>query len=146
MDVSELPIMAALKKRLKWLNANQSVVSQNIANADTPGYRAKELQQQDFSKLVDQVSGAQAGRTATSSVALKTSDPRHLTVGGASAGGENYRAKENDEYEETPDGNAVVLEEENLKLADNQMIYGLAINLYRKNIGLLKSALGQRDG
>jgi len=146
MDVSELPIMAALKKRLKWLNTNQSVVSQNIANADTPGYRAKELQEQDFSKLVDQVAGAQSGRTATSSVALKTSNARHLTAGGANVGGENYRAKENDEYEETPDGNAVVLEEENLKLADNQMNYGLAINLYRKNIGLLKSALGQRDG
>ena len=144
MDVSELPIMAALKKRLKWLNANQNVISQNIANADTPGYRAQQLKGQDFSGLVDAVTDNASSQTATSAVALRTSDPRHIGASGASAG--SPEVEDNDEYEETPDGNAVVLEEENLKLADNQMSYGLAVNLYRKNVGLLKSAIGQRDG
>ncbi len=141
METNALPIMAALKKRLKWLNANQSVVSQNIANADTPGYRAKRIADQDFSSLVDDLTKTQSRMSATSTVALKTSDTRHMNVGGVSGG--TPAIKEDDSVEETPDGNAVVLEEEMLKLADNQMQYGLAINLYRKNAGLLKSAIGQ---
>jgi flagellar basal-body rod protein FlgB len=141
METNSLPIMAALKKRLKWLNANQSVVSQNIANADTPGYRAKKIDEQNFSSLVDNLTKTQSRMSATSTVALKTSDARHMNVGGVSGGAP--AASELEDSEETPDGNTVVLEEEMLKLADNQMQYGLAINLYRKNAGLLKSAIGQ---
>ncbi|UTW56815.1 flagellar basal body rod protein FlgB [Kordiimonas sp. SCSIO 12610] len=144
METNALPIMAALKKRLKWLNANQSVVSQNIANADTPGYRAKKLAEQDFSSLVDGLTNTQSRMSATSTLALKTSDARHLSAGGTTQG--IASASEDKSVEETPDGNAVVLEEEMLKLADNQMQYGLAINLYRKNAGLLKSAIGQNEG
>jgi len=141
METNSLPIMAALKKRLKWLNANQSVVSQNIANADTPGYRAKKIANQDFSSLVDNLTNTQSRLSATSSVALKTSNAKHLDAGGVANGG--VKTIDDENIEETPDGNAVVLEEEMLKLADNQMQYGLAINLYRKNAGLLKSAIGK---
>lgn len=141
MDVSSIPIMAALKKRMHWLQTNQSVLSDNIANADTPGYKNKELESQDFSSLVEGLGGAGA---KSSNASLKTNNARHIGAGGAS--GVEARTKESKSDEEALNGNSVVLEEEMLKLADNQMEYGMAVNLYKKNIGLLKMAIGKGGG
>lgn len=139
MDVSNLPIMAALKKRMHWLNNNQSVISENIANADTPGFKAKELEKQDFSKLVESVSGSkqQAAHVAD----LKTTNARHMNVAGSSSGA--APVKDVKDAEESLSGNSVVLEEQMINLADNQMKYGMVVNLYKKNMGLLKIALGK---
>ena len=142
MDVSSIPIMAALKKRMHWLNTNQSVLSENIANADTPGYKNKELEKQDFSSLVGSMSGGEAAKTSASQ--LKTSNARH--IGGAGSSGGSVSAKESKGNEEALNGNSVVLEEEMLKLADNQMEYGMAVNLYKKNMRLLKIAMGKGGG
>ena len=37
-----------LRERMSWLNARQDVLSQNVANADTPGYTARDLKPLDF--------------------------------------------------------------------------------------------------
>ena len=141
MDLNSIPLMAALKRRMAWLSQNQSVLSQNVANADTPGYKAKELGKQDFSKLVDELQGG----STKPAMSLRTNSARHLNtdgglVGGAGAG----KVDEVEDSEESLTGNSVVLEEEMLKVANNQMEYGLVVNLYKKNIGLLKMALGKR--
>ena len=39
MHVPDIPLLSLLRERMSWLNARQSVLSQNIANADLPGYR-----------------------------------------------------------------------------------------------------------
>lgn len=142
MDVSNLPIMAALKKKMHWLNNNQSVISENIANADTPGFKAKELEKQDFSQLVENLSGAkqQSARVAD----LKTTNARHMNVAGSSSG--SAPVKEIKDAEESLNGNSVVLEEQMINLADNQMKYGMVVNLYKKNMGLIKMALGKGSG
>src|SRR5690349_5474471 len=80
MDLSRIPLFEALTKRMGWLGERQGVLAQNIANADTPGYVAKDLAPPDFSQLV-------AG--ASQRLAMATSDPRDLPpAGGQSA----YRA------------------------------------------------------
>jgi len=142
MDVSNIPIMAALKKRMHWLNANQSVLSQNIANADTPGYEAKELAKQEFSSLVSSLSGASGGKAAASQ--MKTSNGRHYSAGGGSSDG--ITVKEIKDGEKSKAGNSVVLEDEMLKLADNQMEHGMVVNLYKKNMRLLNIAMGKGRG
>jgi flagellar basal-body rod protein FlgB len=139
MDLTNIPIMAALKQRLNWLNQNQTVISENISQADTPGYRAKQLEKQEFAGLVDELSG---GRS--SSVKLKSSDARHLDMSGGNVG--SSRIAEIKGREESPNGNSVVLEEEMMTLANNQMEYGMVINLYKKNMGLLKKAIGKDSG
>ncbi|MFC4348365.1 flagellar basal body rod protein FlgB [Kordiimonas lipolytica] len=139
MDLTNIPLMAALRSRMKWLNNNQVVISENIGHADTPGYKAKELTEQNFSGLVD---GLVSGRTH--STQMRTKDARHLDTSGASAS--SARKQDIKDAEETPTGNSVVLEEEMLKLADNQMKYGMVVNLYKKNIGLLNIALGKGGG
>jgi len=145
MDVSSIPIMAALKKRMHWLNTNQSVLSENIANADTPGYANKQLEKQDFSNLLGEVNaGSGGGAQAVSATQLKTNNTRH--IGSAGSAGTGARLESSKGNEEALNGNSVVLEEEMLKLADNQMEYGMAVNLYKKNMQLLKIAMGKGGG
>ncbi len=144
MDLTSIPLMAALKKRMQWLHSNQSVLSQNVAHADTPGYKAQELEKQDFSSLVDDLSGSEKGMRTAPSTKLRTTDARHMAPGGSMA--DSPDAKEMKGGEESPTGNTVVLEEEMLKVADNQMQYGMVVNLYKKNMGLLKIALGKGGG
>ena len=146
MDLTSIPLMAALKKRMQWLHANQSVLSQNVANADTPGYRAQRLEKQDFSGLVDDLSstgGAGAMRTA-SATRMQATNARHMAAGGGTA--DKADIQDDKDGEQGPTGNTVVLEEEMLKVADNQMQYGMVVNLYKKNVGLLKTALGKGRG
>ncbi|WND02143.1 flagellar basal body rod protein FlgB [Temperatibacter marinus] len=139
VDYSTLPMLTALKDKMRWLNANQRVISENIAHADTPGYRAKEIAEQDFSGLVDSLSG---NKTASaSSFKLAGSDPGHIGQRAQSNG--SYVVNEQKGNEESPTGNSVVLEEEMIKLADNQMQYGMASRLYKKNVALIKAALGK---
>lgn len=137
MDVTNIPLMAALKSRMKWHNNNQSVISENIAHADTPGFKAKELSEQDFSGLVDELSSG--GGT---SMQMRANNARHMNATGATAGA-GAEKQETKDGEESPTGNSVVLEEEMMKLANNQMKYGMVVNLYKKNMGLLNIALGK---
>jgi flagellar basal-body rod protein FlgB len=146
MDLTSIPLMGALKKRMQWLHANQNVLSQNVANADTPGYKAQRLEKQDFSGLVDDLSSAQSGRGSQPSGAtrMRATNDRHMAVGGGT--GNKPDIKEAKDGEESPTGNSVVLEEEMIKVADNQMQYGVVVNLYKKNVGLLKLAMGKGGG
>jgi flagellar basal-body rod protein FlgB len=47
-------------------------------------------------------------------------------------------------YETSPDGNAVILEEQMAKVSETQLSYTLANELYRKQIGMFRIALGQK--
>lgn len=146
MDLTSIPLMAALKKRMQWLHANQSALSQNIANADTPGYKSQVLDKQDFSGLVDELSpsaGAKKMRTSAATT-MRVSKAGHMGPGGGAA--DDVAMKDAEDREESPTGNTVVLEEEMLKVADNQMQYGMVVNLYKKNMGLLKLAMGKGGG
>ena len=48
MDVSSIPLLSLLKERMAWLSQRQDLLSQNVANADTPGYTAHDLKPVDF--------------------------------------------------------------------------------------------------
>lgn len=146
MDLTSIPLMAALKKRMQWLHVNQSALSQNIANADTPGYKSQVLDKQDFSGLVDELSPSAGAKTMRTSAAtaMRVSKAGHMGPGGGAA--DDVAMKDAEDREESPTGNTVVLEEEMLKVADNQMQYGMVVNLYKKNMGLLKLAMGKGGG
>lgn len=143
MDLTSIPIMAALKRKMGWLHQNQNVISQNIANADTPGYRAKELQEQDFSSLVDGLS-AGPGKMQSSNV-MRTTNARHMNSSGGTVGSD-AALKEQKGSEESLNGNSVVLEEESMKMANTQMQYSMVVKLYKKNVDLLKAAMGKGGG
>jgi flagellar basal-body rod protein FlgB len=43
MAISDIPILAMLRERMQWHEARQQVLAENVANADTPNYQAKDL-------------------------------------------------------------------------------------------------------
>ena len=52
MAFDDLPLVGLLKNRMRFLEARQKVLSENVANAETPGYRARDLRQPDFADMV----------------------------------------------------------------------------------------------
>jgi flagellar basal-body rod protein FlgB len=134
MDLSRIPLFEALTKRMGWLGERQGVLAQNIANADTPGYVAKDLAPPDFSRLV-------AG--ASQRLAMATSDPADLPP---ASGQSAYRQIAQRIGERAPDGNAVQLEDQMMKVSDTANDYALTTSLYAKHIGLLKLVLGKSGG
>lgn len=126
MTSVEPPLMAALKTKMQWHAARQGVIAENVANASTPGYRAH-----DLAPLAAENAGISVART----------NGGHLTLASASADG---RPDKVGSFERTPDGNAVVLEEQMTMAAQNQMDHQMAATLYAKSLGLLRTALGRR--
>jgi len=136
MDLNKMPIFAALKRQMDWLNDRQKVIAQNIANADTPGYRPHDLERPSFKDLID----AQEGAAAGAKLQPTETSPMHLSLPQNSAFKEDVQKKG---AEAAPAGNAVKLEDELVKLADAQLEYATATALYKKHVGLILTALGK---
>ncbi len=139
MGPTDAPLFKLLGARMDWLSQRQAVLARNIANADTPDFRPRDLREEDFHRLVE----GHAGRPARIAVARTSED--HMT-GKASArlglAGEEQRRP----YETSPDGNAVILEEQTAKAGKTALDHQLASNVYKKYVGMIKLALGSPGG
>jgi flagellar basal-body rod protein FlgB len=122
-----------LKHRMYWLEERQRLLAENVANADTPNFRGRDLKQLDFHEVLKTTSGVKLAATA----------PGHLT-GSGMAEATRFAQDRRGGFETTPRGNAVVLEDEMLKVAQNQMDHQAVTALYGRGIGLLKTALGRK--
>ncbi len=131
--LSDLPIFSALKTKMRWHETRQTVLAQNIANADTPDYRGRDLREVTFRNLVRDGDGV-------GPVTLAATSAGHMTT---LAPGDPMRPRTADAFEITPEGNRVVLEEEMMKVAQNQMDHQMAATLYQRGLGLIRTALGR---
>lgn len=134
MAITDLPALSALRTRMQWHQERQRVLAENISNADTPGYVAKDLREPKFDG-----SGMASGGFGASLAMMRTSTS-HV----AASGGGNFARDSKAGYETRPTGNAVNLEDEMLKVSANQMDYAAATSLYTRSLGLLKTAIGKR--
>lgn len=125
MDLTRSSLFAGLTGRLQHLAARAGVLAENIANADTPGYVARDLAAADFAKRA-------AGR------ALKIGDPRHIAHGPAKTGAQPHAAPDG---EASLNGNKVSLETQMVKLSETRMDYQLASTVYRKAVDLVRLAV-----
>ncbi len=57
MAISDLPIFSMLRTRMNWHQERQRLLAENVANADTPGFRPRDLAPLDFGRQVQQASG-----------------------------------------------------------------------------------------
>jgi flagellar basal-body rod protein FlgB len=135
MDLQNIPLVQAMKQKMGYLSARQSVLAQNIANADTPGYKPKDLQPLDFHAMLKM--------SAAKGVHLTATDPKHFGGNGMGAGGALKAVNDKDSYETTPTGNAVVSQEEMMKAALTQSDYNVVTGLYRKTLEMFRNALGR---
>lgn len=139
MSIGDLPILSMMKQRLHWLTQRQEVLAQNIANANTPGYEAKDLKELDFGAMVE-ASGSKLAPVATNAGHIGSpvmSAAEGMSLGQA-RGGELIKKAD---FETTPSGNSVTLEDEMVKVAQTQMDYDTVTSLYSKSLGLIKLAI-----
>ncbi len=109
--------------------ARQSVITENVAQADTPGYRARDLA--DFSQTLEE--GPAFAQRATR--------PGHIDF----AGDARREARALAAFgAETPNGNSVSLEDQMMRAAETRQSHELALGVYRKSMDILRTSLGQR--
>lgn len=110
--------------------ARQSAIAGNVANADTPGYRARDLP--DFAEVY----------RANDAAPLRATRTGHI---GASAGSLSLAASERKGGGTlSPNGNSVSLETEMVKAADAKREHDLALAIYGKSLAILRASLGRR--
>ena len=52
MDIQQIPLFSLLSNRMSWLSSRQSVLAENVYNADTPNYIARDLRPLDFAGIL----------------------------------------------------------------------------------------------
>jgi flagellar basal-body rod protein FlgB len=133
MPISDIPIFSMLRTRMHWHQERQRLLAENVANADTPNFKPRDLAPPKFD---------QPASSAVAAPALTRTNAGHIA--GAAGGATQFQADGKLVYETRPAGNAVALEDEMLKVAANQMDYQAATALYGRSLGLIKTALGRR--
>jgi flagellar basal-body rod protein FlgB len=135
MAITDLPILSMLRTKLEWGQQRQRVLAQNIANADTPNFQARDLAPPEFGEP-DRPAPA-----SMSNIALVRTEQGHIA--GLAETGSGFQSKTSGNYDVHPTGNAVNLEEEMMKVAANQMDYQAVSALYARSLNLFKTALGK---
>jgi flagellar basal-body rod protein FlgB len=135
MDLYAIPFFNFVRTRMTWLEQRQDVLAENIANAATPGYDAKDLKA-DANE--GEFSGVLAATMSDAST-MRTTSPMHME--GTLAHGGQFKAIRTPDREASPDGNSVVLEDQMMKLSDTQMQHEAATSLYKKAIEMLHIAI-----
>jgi flagellar basal-body rod protein FlgB len=113
-------------QKAEWLSTRQTAVASNVANANTPGYRALDVE--PFSTVLD-----------ASPIAMASTNPAHLSSSEAARGA--VREVETDPSEETLSGNSVNLEHEMINLGEVNRDFSMTANIRRAFHQLLLSAL-----
>ncbi len=132
MNLKSLPLFGLMGRRMAWLTQRQAVLAQNIANADTPGYKPKDLNAASFKQML--ASGLRAAPMAQTS-------PAHMQPVRRP---DQFRSDVTREaYGTSISGNAVVIEEQLLKVQESLGAHRLVTNLYGKHISMLKAAIGR---
>jgi flagellar basal-body rod protein FlgB len=131
MTISNIPLFSMLRTRMHWHQERQRVLAENVANADTPKFQPRDLAPPNFDR------DRMAGRELT----LARTSPSHLV---SASGSTRFQLDRSNVFEARPSGNAVSLEDEMMKVANNQMDYQAATSLYTRGLGMLKTAIGRR--
>ena len=128
MDLSKGGVLELADRRMRWLDRRQQVLAQNIANAETPGWVARDLR--PFADVLSDGTGAIPARTQANHQ-QGTRDPVLQAAPIATAGARG------------PNGNTVSAEEQLINIANTESAQATAVNIFRKYVSLFRLALGR---
>lgn len=127
--------LEVLTKALNLRTERHQILASNIANADTPGYKARDL---DFSKAMH---GALAGRGY--GVGLARTSARHLDGSGNAAAAHLYYRKET---QSAVDGNTVDMDVERAQISENALQYQILTRLISDRLQGMRTAISSNQG
>ena len=137
--LESIALIGGLNQKMDYLQVRQRVLSQNISQADTPGYAAMDVKKPDFRKTL----GRYTGRTVLQQgekISVNKTDTGHFDrrqlLNRAETGNEVRQP-----YEIAPAKNAVSLEEQMINASQTAVDYQLVTNLYNKNLDLIRAAI-----
>jgi len=130
---------AALQFQQEALNLRaqrQEILSANIANADTPGFQARDI---DFASQLQKV--MEQGRASGSGISLSLTSARHIPA-------QNVQAPDLDLLFRVPDqpsvdGNTVDMDRERTNFADNSVRYQTDLTVLGAQVKGMMSVLQQ---
>lgn len=129
VDFGPTSFFGMLRARLGQLSERQRLISENIANATTPGYQPRDLDASAFQRML---------ASNSSNLSMTRTSQAHMTPGGG--GGVSARVVTRPDSETTIDGNSVVLEEQTVRAAETRMAFETGIALYQKGLQLMRLA------
>lgn len=127
----KLSVVALARGRMDWVSKRQEVLAENVVNANTPKYVPSDLKAFDFKTVLNQTQPA---------VAVTATNARHIQP--VVADSVNV-LKQKKTFESSPDGNAVVLDEQLSKIGEAKSAYEVAASLFQKQYKMLRTALGK---
>lgn len=141
MRVDDIPLFSMLKGRLRYLDARQKVIAENVANANTPGFTPRDIKppQVDTGGPGFATTLGMTQPSGGGGMTMAMTRPGHM-LPPDSQGANGFKADKTPDSETRLDGNSVVLEEEMLKMAESRMAYDAAITFYQKSMNLLRMA------
>ena len=135
MDSGFDPTMGALNTALNLRLLNQNVISSNIANAETPNYKAKAMEFEGALRDALNVGGKlQPQGVEPGHIHHAATDPVAPEIYDDPNGIENL------------DGNTVDRAREMAKLAENQLLYDAAAEMLKRKLGMLKYSISEGGG
>ena len=120
MDLNNLSVMNMLQSKMQYNAARQNVISQNIANVDTPEYRRRDIAKPSFKGMVK-----------NSILSLETTNGMHISGINSASNIVPYATEDK-----------VELDMEAFEMMKNNSEFAQASAAYKKMIGLLKEAVG----
>lgn len=131
----KLTLLSMAKKQMDWAARRQEVLANNVANADTPLYKPKDVAPVDFKRALSET---------TSASRPTVTNPMHVAF--VPEAQDTQVAALEKPFEASPDGNAVDLEQQMQMIGETRSAYETATTLLGKNIKLLRMALGRGGG
>jgi flagellar basal-body rod protein FlgB len=125
-------IIGALNTSLNMREMNQNIITSNIANSETPGFKQKVMEFEHQLRNVLETDTSSAGAVQKQArVHLKNTDPVYPEI------------FEDPHAVPGLDGNTVNRSEQMAKLAENQILYDASVEMLKKKLAMLKYAISE---
>jgi flagellar basal-body rod protein FlgB len=127
----QIPLFSMLESKLRYVNQRERLLSENIANSDTPGYQPRDLKTFSFEAAL---------RPRLTLAGLTQTSPRHLAGQPVPGAADAFQPNGAPDSETRLDGNSVVLEEQMSKMTEARIDYEAAIDFYQQANQMVSTA------
>lgn len=131
MDMND-KTLKALTTALNFREMRQELISSNVANANTPGFKAKKMDFEEALARALDVDGQ---------MQMDATDGRHFNVGNGGFNNLEPEIYDNPNGVVSEDGNTVDVEAEMATMAENKLMYDALVQLINKKMGIMKYAI-----